>query len=184
MPGLSHPPLLTGWRQDVSAKQGASSQLTRTRALRPTLRREIDEQTDADLRVALGQRYEVLSASTGLRVAAPGAAASVHAAPAMQPARRLVETPGAVYKHVWSESAQPLGENTFALTRKKGYEPKSVPKPRSDPQSLQQWFKEYGAPDPNVRLMRPSEFTPSVRLIGNGEHAFRTNVRSMKRGTF
>lgn len=181
---LSHPPLLTGWRQDVSSKQAASGQLTRTRALRPKLRHEIDERTDADLRAALGQRYEVLSASTGLRVAAPGAAPSRQDASAMPPSRRLVDTPGAVYKHVWSSSAQPLGENTFALTRRQGFEPKSVPKPRSDPQSLQQWFKEYGTPDPNVRLMRPSEFSPSVRLIGSGEHAFRTNLRTMRKGTF
>lgn len=175
---LSHPPLLKPWRQDITEQHfPGSSVTTRTRALQPTVKGVISEQTELDLRTALdGSRYDVLTASTGLRLAPPTLS------PAEPAAKRLVDIPGATYGKVWKNAPQPVGLNTFAYTRRHGHEPKTVAKPRSDPQNLRQWFAEYGVPDPNVRLGRKSEFTPSVRLLGNGREAFRTNVRHMRRG--
>ncbi|KAG8465235.1 hypothetical protein KFE25_012598 [Diacronema lutheri] len=176
---LSHPPLLKPWRQDITERSSPGGVFTRTRALRSKVRVPIDERTELDLRTALdGTRYDVLQAATGLALAPPAPLPAERAATS----KRLSETPGAVYKAVWAHSAQPIGMTTFEWTRRRGHEPKDVAKPRSDPQTLQQWFAEYGKPDPNVRIGRRTEFTPSVRIIGNGREAFRTNVRRMQRG--
>ncbi|KAJ1618304.1 hypothetical protein T492DRAFT_1093437 [Pavlovales sp. CCMP2436] len=182
---LSHPPLLTIWRQDTLGRQAPGGALTRTRAMRFEVQTPIDAQTDADLRISLdGPRYDVLVASTGMRIAPPATAtaAAGRTPPTKHAPKRLVETPGAVYKSIWADSAQPIGMNTFEFTRRHGYEPKSVPSPMSQPQTLSAWFKEYGAADPNARLGRRTAFTSSVRLHGQGTEAFRTNVRQMKRG--
>lgn len=183
--GLSHPPLLQPWRYDIQEKHPPGGMLTRTRSMRYTIRHPVDEQTVADLRAGMDSKtFDALAASVGLYSAGPPRPARAALDAQQQHARpkRLVDTPGAVYKHVWAESPQPLGENTFRYTRRTGHEPKSIPPPRSSPQKLSQWFKEYGAPDPNVRFGRPTEFSPSVRLRGSGHDAFRTNVIHMRRG--
>lgn len=177
---MSHPPLLTGWRQDVSSRQPPGGMLARTKALRPTVRGAINSETEMQLNAILaGPLLDVLRSSTRLQVEPPAARPPADCAAAPT---RLVEVPGAVYGTIWGRAEQPLGMNTFEWTRKKGYEPKAVPKPRSDPQDLRQWFAEYGRPDPNAKLGRRTEIMPSVRLMGTGREAFRTNVRHMRRG--
>mmetsp|Transcript_3337 Transcript_3337/g.9626 ORF Transcript_3337/g.9626 Transcript_3337/m.9626 type:complete len:185 (-) Transcript_3337:202-756(-) len=179
---LSHPPLLSSWRYDVASKESAGGMQMRLRALQPLVRHAIDDVTEQDLRSGLGRSFETLARSTGIDGMQVRSTANLMAEEEARRPKTLVDTPGAVYRHVWKESAQPVGASVFQYTKRKGFPMRYVPPPRSNPQSLDAWFREYGKPDPNVRFGRPSEFTPGVRLHGSGKEAFRTNVKFMRKG--
>lgn len=135
---------------------------SRGRALRPTVKGAISEQTELDLRAALdGSNYDVLSASTSLRLVA---------------ASQLVSpTPSA-----W---LRPLGPRTKRLEKLRAaggiehFQVHAKARTRAkDGRQATERSAELAA------VVRKTEFTPSIRLLGNGREAFCTNVRQMRRG--